>query len=92
MPSFPPADPLTAKIANATAYQKVLFRPRVLRKVAECDASTELMGCPSSLPVFIAPAAMAKLGHPLGEINLTRGAGSTGIIQAVSGAVFWTIK
>lgn len=42
------------------------------------------MGCPSSIPVYIAPAAMAKLGHPLGEINLTRGAGATGIIQGVS--------
>ncbi|BEI85353.1 hypothetical protein CcaverHIS002_0507540 [Cutaneotrichosporon cavernicola] len=72
------------KLANATAYQKVLFRPRVLRRVEQCDASTELMGCPSSLPIFIAPAAMAKLGHPLGEINLTRGAGSTGIIQGIS--------
>lgn len=27
---------------------------------------------------------MAKLGHPDGEINLTRGAASTGIIQVVS--------
>lgn len=60
------------------------FRPRVLRRVEHADASTELMGCPSSLPIYIAPAAMAKLGHPLGEINLTRGAGSTGIIQGIS--------
>ena len=27
---------------------------------------------------------MAKLGHPDGEINLTKGAASTGIIQIVS--------
>jgi L-lactate dehydrogenase (cytochrome) len=27
---------------------------------------------------------MAKLGHPDGEINLTKGAGNTGIIQCVS--------
>jgi L-lactate dehydrogenase (cytochrome) len=36
------------------------------------------------MPVFIAPAAMAKLGHPLGEINLTRAAGEFGIVQGVS--------
>lgn len=42
------------------------------------------MGCPSSLPIYIAPAAMAKLGHPDGELNLTRGAGTTGIIQGIS--------
>jgi L-lactate dehydrogenase (cytochrome) len=28
--------------------------------------------------------AMAKLGHPDGEVNLTKGAASTGIIQVVS--------
>jgi L-lactate dehydrogenase (cytochrome) len=78
---------VTAKNANADAYQRVLFRPRVLRKVGEADARTDLVGCPTSIPVFIAPAAMAKLGHPLGEINLTRGAGSTGVIQAVSSVV-----
>lgn len=38
----------------------------------------------SELPVYIAPAAMAKLGHPLGEVNLTRAAGECGIIQSVS--------
>jgi L-lactate dehydrogenase (cytochrome) len=27
---------------------------------------------------------MAKLGHPLGEVNLTRAAGKYGIIQMVS--------
>lgn len=30
---------------------------------------------------------MAKLGHPDGEINLTKGAASTGIIQCVSGTI-----
>jgi L-lactate dehydrogenase (cytochrome) len=42
------------------------------------------MGIKTSVPIFIAPAAMAKLGHPLGEINLTKAAGACGIVQAVS--------
>lgn len=42
------------------------------------------MGYESSLPIFVSPAALAKLGHPLGETNITRGAGQTGIIQVVS--------
>ena len=42
------------------------------------------MNVSSTMPVFISPAAMAKLGHPLGEINLTRAAGNCGIVQAVS--------
>ncbi len=27
---------------------------------------------------------MAKLGHPLGEVNITRAAGNVGIIQGIS--------
>lgn len=39
---------------------------------------------PTTMPVFISPAAMAKLGHPLGEVNLTKAAGDSGVIQVVS--------
>ena len=46
----------SAKNQNADAYQKVFFRPRVLRKVAEADASTTILGHESTIPVFIAPA------------------------------------
>jgi isopentenyl diphosphate isomerase/L-lactate dehydrogenase-like FMN-dependent dehydrogenase len=42
------------------------------------------MGVDSQLPIFISPAAMAKLGHPLGEVNLTKGAGECGIVQGIS--------
>jgi L-lactate dehydrogenase (cytochrome) len=38
---------------------------------------------PSSLPIFIAPAALARLGHPDGEMNLVRAAGKAGILQGV---------
>ena len=49
------------------------------------------MGLKTALPIFISPAAMAKLGHPLGEVNLTKGAGEYGIVQGVSLAriVLW---
>jgi len=42
------------------------------------------MGVDSDLPIFISPAAMAKLGHPLREVNLTKGAGECGIVQGIS--------
>lgn len=42
------------------------------------------MGIETSMPVFISPAAMAKLGHPLGEVNLTRAADDWDVVQAVS--------
>lgn len=55
-----------------------------LRDAREKDPSSTMLGHHVTLPVYIAPAAMAKLGHPLGEVNLTRGAGECGIVQGVS--------
>ncbi|KAG8961678.1 Cytochrome b2, mitochondrial precursor [Tulasnella sp. 419] len=69
---------------NFAALRHYFFRPRILRKVAEVDPTTTILGIPSSLPIFVSPAAMAGLGHPEGEKNITRGAGKTGIIQGIS--------
>lgn len=69
---------------NEDAFRRYYLRPRILRNVTNGDLSTEFMGIQSSLPIFISPAAMAKLGHPLGEVNLTKGAGEAGIVQGVS--------
>lgn len=42
-----------------------------------------MLGLPTSLPIWIAPAALARLGHPDGEMNLARAAGAEGILQGV---------
>ncbi|KIM79769.1 hypothetical protein PILCRDRAFT_98049 [Piloderma croceum F 1598] len=69
---------------NILAFSRLFFSPRVLRPVSICDTSTTLLSTHTSLPIFISPAALARLGHPLGEANLTRGAHRTNIIQIVS--------
>ncbi|KAF9455693.1 FMN-dependent dehydrogenase-domain-containing protein [Collybia nuda] len=69
---------------NARAFSRFFFHPRIMRPVSKCDPSTTILGYKSSIPVFISGAALAKLGHPDGEVNLTKGAGTTGIIQMVS--------
>jgi L-lactate dehydrogenase (cytochrome) len=75
---------IVAHINNTKAFRKILFRPRVFINIAKCSTSTTILGLPSTSPIFIAPAALAKLGHPDGEVNLVRGAGLAGIIQAMS--------
>ncbi|PWN28703.1 hypothetical protein BDZ90DRAFT_245485 [Jaminaea rosea] len=77
--------------ANRTSFSRVWFRPRVLRGASGkpgIDTSTTLLEnsarIESSLPIYISPAAMAKLGHPEGEVNLTKAARSAGIVQGVS--------
>lgn len=55
-----------------------------MRAVSGCDISSTMLGYRTSIPVYISGSALARLGHPLGEVNLTRGAYKTGIIQMVS--------
>ena len=52
--------------------------------MSHCDPSTSILGHKSSIPIFVSGAALAKLGHPLGEANIARGAGRCNIIQMVS--------
>ncbi|KAF9654240.1 hypothetical protein BDM02DRAFT_3182063 [Thelephora ganbajun] len=78
------ADDLVTHSENIRAFSRFFFHPRVLRAVSHCDPSTLILGHKSSLPIFICGAALAKLGHPLGEANITKGAGRCNLIQMVS--------
>ncbi|KAJ7110075.1 FMN-dependent dehydrogenase-domain-containing protein [Mycena epipterygia] len=69
---------------NARAFSRFFFHARVMRPVGKCDPSTTILGFKSSIPVFVSGAALAKLGHPLGEVNIARGSKTTSIIQMVS--------
>ncbi|KAH8913844.1 hypothetical protein BT69DRAFT_1358318 [Atractiella rhizophila] len=68
---------------NHSAYQRLWFRPRILRDVTNVDFSTTLLGCKSSMPMYITATALGKLGHPEGEKNLTRAAHTHGVIQMI---------
>jgi L-lactate dehydrogenase (cytochrome) len=55
-----------------------------MNRVSECQTSTTILGIPTSLPIFVSPAALARLGHPQGEVGITRGVAPEGIIQGIS--------
>lgn len=78
------ADGGSARDHAHSAYDRILFRPRVLRRVKDVDPSTSILGVRSSLPIYISPAALARLGDPDGEMNLTKGAATKSIIHVVS--------
>lgn len=80
------ADSLFSLQTNRQDWSKVSFRPRVLRDVARVDMRRKVMGHSAELPFFIAPAAMAKLGHPDGELCLSNGASMKGIVYCASTA------
>lgn len=73
-----------AHAENARAFSRFFFHPRVMRTVSGCDTSSTILGYRTSIPVYISGSALARLGHPLGEANLTRGAYKSGILQMVS--------
>jgi L-lactate dehydrogenase (cytochrome) len=64
----------------------VYLRPRILRNVEQIDTRASILGFPCTLPVFVSPAAMAKLAHPAGECAIAAAAGREGLIQVVSTA------
>ncbi|BEJ13780.1 hypothetical protein CspHIS471_0309540 [Cutaneotrichosporon sp. HIS471] len=68
---------------NYNAYQRVWFRPRVLRNVGTVDYSTKILGFDSSMPVYITATALGKLGHPEGEVCLTKAAHEHNVIQMI---------
>lgn len=66
---------------NQAAFQRIWFRPRILVNVRHVDLSTSFLGIRSELPFYISATALGKLGHPEGEVVLTRAAGRKGIVQ-----------
>jgi L-lactate dehydrogenase (cytochrome) len=68
---------------NHAAYHRIWFRPQILIDVTKVDSSTTVLGHRSSMPVYISATALGKLGHPDGELNLTRAAAKHHVIQMI---------
>jgi L-lactate dehydrogenase (cytochrome) len=69
---------------NTSAYVDIGLRPRILRDVKIVDTSTSMLGQKMTLPIFCAPAAMAKMVHPSGEKGIALGCRVKGIPQCIS--------
>jgi L-lactate dehydrogenase (cytochrome) len=68
------ADSLSSLDTNLQDWNKISFRPRILRNVARVNMSRTIMRRKLSLPFFVAPAARARLAHEDGELCIARGA------------------
>ena len=75
---------LVTRDLNASLYPRILFRPRTMRKVMNISTETKLLGKPVSFPLFVSPAAMARLIHPDGELAIGRACKSRNIVQSIS--------
>src|ERR671911_2562281 len=70
--------------ANAAAYARVTFRPRVLRDVGDVDPSTTLLGRPLPLPLVLAPTGFTRIADPEGELAVARAAARAGVPYTLS--------
>ncbi|KAK4240322.1 hypothetical protein C8A03DRAFT_42128 [Achaetomium macrosporum] len=81
---FSAADDLHSKYLNNTAYRNILLRPRVFVDVTRASTATTLLGHKVATPLYVSPAAMARLAHPDGEAGIARGISRFGAMQIVS--------
>lgn len=74
----------TAMARSTEAFDRVVFRPRVLRDVSTIDASTTILGAPAALPLVLGPTGFTRMMHAAGEPAVGRAAARAGVPYALS--------
>ena len=69
---------------NRLAFDRVAFRPRVLRDVSEVNPSTTFLGQSLRIPALLAPIGSLQVFNPEGGAASTRAAADFGITHVVS--------
>ncbi|KAJ3673180.1 hypothetical protein LUZ60_006554 [Juncus effusus] len=69
---------------NIQAFQRILFRPRVLVDVSKIDMSTKLLAYNLSCPIIVAPTGMHQFAHPDGEVATARAAAACNTLMVLS--------
>ena len=77
-------DDLVSKRLNNEAYRSILLRPRVFIDCEQCNTETTIIGCKVGLPIYVSPAAMARLAHPTGEAGIAKACSRFGALQMIS--------
>jgi isopentenyl diphosphate isomerase/L-lactate dehydrogenase-like FMN-dependent dehydrogenase len=78
------ADDLFSKSYNNAVYRNILLRPRVFVDCTQASTETTLLGHKVGTPLYVSPAAMARLAHPDGEAGIARGISRFGAVQVLS--------
>jgi isopentenyl diphosphate isomerase/L-lactate dehydrogenase-like FMN-dependent dehydrogenase len=72
------------KHANNIIYRRILLRLRVFVDCTNCSLATRILGCPVGLPIYVSPAAAARLAHPDGEAAIAAACSRFGALQIIS--------
>ncbi|KAJ5267187.1 hypothetical protein N7478_009995 [Penicillium angulare] len=84
------ADDKISKRWNTEAFRSILLRPRVFIDCKECSLETKLLENQVKLPIYVSPAAQARLGHPTGEAGIAEACRSYGALQIISNSASMT--
>ena len=69
---------------NRLAFDKLAFRPRVLRDVSSVDTSTTFLGQKLRIPALLAPIGSLQVFHPEAGAASTRAAADFGVMHVLS--------
>lgn len=78
------ADDKITKHFNTEVYRSILLRPRIFTDCTRCDLDSSVLGHKLGMPIYVSPAAMARLGHPAGEAGIADACRSFGAMQIIS--------
>lgn len=84
------ATDLISERANQSLWDRIWFRPRILRNVRNVVTERQIHGVRTSVPFYVAPAAMARLAHNDGELAISKACANNGVVQCVRKAYFLT--
>ncbi|KAJ5017751.1 Lactose permease [Colletotrichum sp. SAR 10_99] len=77
-------DDEVTKVGNGTIFRSILLRPRVFVDCTRCSLSTTILGNKVGMPIYVSPAAMAKLAHPVGEAGIAAACSKFQALQIIS--------
>lgn len=77
------ATDLVSERANQSLWDRIWFRPRILRNVRNVVTERQIQGVRTSVPFYVAPAAMARLAHDDGELAISKACADNGVVQCV---------
>lgn len=78
------SDDQVSKRMNYSVWSSILLRPRVFIDCTRVSTHTKILGHSLHTPVFVSPAAMARMAHPSGELGIAQACGRYGACQIVS--------
>ena len=71
---------------NRAALKRLRFQPQALTDVSVRSQRISVLGLDLEIPVLLAPAGLARLAHPDGEVAAARAAGAVGTVFTLSTA------